>query len=113
MSPNMLNTYVADDTIERFKNYAKVTAEYQNSGKMDLYINSAIKLAKELGVTVCDCYSAWKELSKTQDTTMLLSNRINHPTREMHKLFADSLYNAIFEGTTFIKGESDNTMFKE
>ena len=109
----MLNTYVADDTVERFKDYAKVTSEYQNSGKMDLYISSAVKLAKELGVTVCDCYSMWKELSKTQDITMLLSNRINHPTREMHNLFAESLFNAIFKETDFVKGERDDTMFKE
>ena len=64
---------------------------------MDTYIYAAIELAKEMGITVCDCYSKWKEISKTQDTTQLLANRINHPVREMHELFADSLFEIIFD----------------
>ncbi len=95
MTPNMLNTYVADDTAEKFLNYAKVTAEIQTSGRMDDYIYSAIDLANEIGITVCDCYSEWKNLSEAEDTTLLLANRINHPVTEMHKLFADKLYDII------------------
>ena len=95
MTPNMMNTYVAEDTPKKWWDYAHKTAEMQTSGKMDQYIFSAIRMAEEMGVTVCDCYSKWKELSKTQDVTMLLENRINHPTMEMHKLFADSLYDII------------------
>lgn len=97
MTPNMLNTYVADDTPEEYMEYAQKTADYQNNGKMDLYITSAIALARGNGITVCDCYSMWKKLSKTQDTTKLLINRINHPTEEMHKLFADALFETIFQ----------------
>ena len=92
MTPNMMNTYVADDTPAKWWEYAHKSAEMQNSGKMDLYISEAIGLANEMGITVCDCYSKWKELAKTQDVTMLLANRINHPTEEMHTLFAESLY---------------------
>lgn len=97
LTPNMLNTYVADDTNEDLKGYAEVTADMQNSGKMDLYISEAIKLAERMNIKVCDCYSKWKKLSETQDTTMLLANRINHPTKEMHELFAQSLFDILFE----------------
>ena len=111
MTPNMLNTYVAKDTMPHLVEYAGVTAEIQNSGKMDLYMSSATSLAKEMGVTVCDCYSDWKELSKTQDTTMLLENRINHPTKKMHELFANKLMQAIFdEEITF--EEASPTMYQ-
>ena len=48
MTPNMLNTYVAEDTLEKYKEYAAVTADYQNHGKMDLFMNSAIANAKRL-----------------------------------------------------------------
>lgn len=96
MTPNMLNTRVADDADPQFIDYAHVTADIQNSGRMDLYIKAACDLANEMGVTVCDCYSEWKELSKTQDVTMLLANRINHPTAEMHELFAECLFKTIF-----------------
>ena len=96
MTPNMMNTYVAKDTQPHLVEYAGVTAEIQNSGRMDLYIGKAAELAKTMGVTVCDCYADWKALSKTQDTTMLLANRINHPNREMHGLFAKRLMETIF-----------------
>ncbi len=111
MTPNMLNTYVADDTQEKFKEYALKTAEMQNSGKMDSFMDAAVLLAKEMDVTVCDCYAKWKELSKTTDTTMLLANRINHPTREMHKLFAESLYGILFSDDIKIEN-TESTMYR-
>ena len=95
LTPNMMNTYVADDTPPQYLEYAHKTARMQMSGRMDRYISEAARLASEMGVTVCDCYSKWKELTKTQDTTKLLANRINHPNAEMHRLFADSLYEVI------------------
>ena len=97
LTPNMLNTYVAEDTPDEFLQYAAVTAEYQNSGRMDMFMDAARKVAKDKRVKVCDCYEKWKCLSKTQDTTMLLANRINHPIREMHELFAQSLLEAILQ----------------
>ena len=84
MTPNMLNTYVADDTLEQLIDIAKRTAKMQSEGRMDLYMESAVELAQRMGVKVCDCYKKWKKLSETQDTTALLANRINHPIKEMH-----------------------------
>lgn len=112
MTPNMLNTSVADDTPEEFYEYAIKTAKMQNEGRMDLYIESAVTLAKKMGIKVCDCYKKWKECSKTQDITYLLANRINHPTKEMHELFAQSLYEIIFEETDIIEKTKENTMYK-
>lgn len=112
MTPNMLNTYVASDTAEKHLQYAAQTAEMQNNGRMDLYMSEAVKLAEKMGVTVCDCYAEWKKLSEKQDTTMLLANRINHPTKEMHALFADMLFKCIF-GEKVSKSESKSTMYKQ
>jgi lysophospholipase L1-like esterase len=97
MTPNMMNTRVDEDTAPHLVEYATHIAEVQNGGRMDLYIEHAISLAKEMGVPVCDCYGEWKKLSKTQDVTKLLANRINHPKREMHELFANKLFEMIFE----------------
>ena len=49
----------------------------------------------EMGVPVADAYGVWKKRSETEDITMLLANRINHPTREMHELFAEKLFETI------------------
>ena len=42
---------------------------------------------------------------------MMLANRINHPTSEMHKLFADSLYDMIMGDAETRKNES--SMYKK
>lgn len=112
MTPNMLNTSVHKDTEEKWYEYAHKTAEMQNGGRMDLYMNTAVELAKKMGVDVCDCYSKWKKLSETQDITELLINRINHPTAEMHNLFADSLYETIMGSDNTNGTESESTMYK-
>lgn len=113
MTPNMLNTYVAADTSQEHWEYAHKTAEMQNSGRMDTYIYGAKALAESMGITVCDCYSRWKELSKTKDTTMMLANRINHPTAEMHALFAEELFKCIFADKPEVVAEQSSTMWKD
>ena len=112
LTPNMLNTYVAEDTAEQHIAYAAKTAEYQNGGRMDEYMAAAVALAERLDVPVCDCYAKWKEISKTQDVTMLLANRINHPTPEMHEQFASSLYDMII-GTCDETGSRESGMLEE
>ena len=113
MTPNMLNTSVVDDTPENYRDYAAKTAAMQNGGRMDSYIESAVELAKRMGVTVCDCYARWKKIAETQDVTMLLANRINHPTEEMHKLFADALFECIFTGDDSSEKSEESGMYKE
>ena len=94
-------------------NYAAVTAEYQNGGRMDLYMAEACRAAREEGAGVCDCYSLWKEkAARGEDTTMMLVNRINHPSREMHKLFADALYSTLFPEQEETSG-AESTMYRE
>lgn len=95
LTPNMLNTYVAEDTLPELREYAEKTAEMQNSGRMDRYISEAVSLAERMNIKVCDCYSRWKKLGETKDVTMLLANRINHPVREMHELFAGMLFDTL------------------
>lgn len=97
MTPNMLNTSVCADTREDLKEYAAKTAGYQNSGKMDEFMNAAVRLCGEYPIPVCDCYSKWKSLSDLGvDTNLLLANRINHPVPQMHELFADCLFETFF-----------------
>jgi hypothetical protein len=77
--------------------YAAVTAELQNSGVMDAYMGRARQAARAHGVPVCDCYEIWKRLHAAgADTTALLSNYINHPTRELHRMFAHELFTMLF-----------------
>lgn len=96
LTPNMLNTYVHESVLDDMKEYAAQVAQRQNNGRMDAYMDAAVEVAAKKGIAVCDCYSAWKALyAAGTDTTVLLVNRINHPTREMHALFAQELYKLI------------------
>ncbi|MBQ8310698.1 MAG: SGNH/GDSL hydrolase family protein [Clostridia bacterium] len=113
LTPNMLNTYVADDLPKMYHEYASKMANFQNNGRMDTYIDAARALAHSMGVKVADCYAKWRELSKTQDTTVLLANRINHPTREMHELFADTLFDVIFDDEKSMNTAVEETMYRE
>lgn len=93
MTPNMMNTRVSPHLGDPdFIELARATAEKQNEGYFDRHIEGARALCAEMGIPVCDCYAIWKRLAECGvDTTELLSNKINHPTRQMNKVFAYEL----------------------
>lgn len=96
MTTNMFNTYVADDVARTLREIAQINAGYQTSGRMDRYMDAAKNAAKKMNVPICDCYAEWKKLYESgKDTTLMLANRINHPCREQHQIFADKLYEMI------------------
>lgn len=113
LTPNMLCTHVADDVAPQHIAIAERLAAIQNSGRMDVFMQSAMALAKDMGVSVCDCYSIWKEWSKTQDITLLLANRVNHPSREMHAFFAQKLYETIFSDEQKQSAKDDGMFYGE
>lgn len=99
MTPNMMNTKISphlnNDPV--FLEIAKGTAIKQNEGFFDVHIEAARALCADMGVHVCDCYAIWKKLAASGvDTTELLSNKINHPTRDMNKVFAYELVRTMF-----------------
>ena len=66
-------------------------------GGFDRYMQTARAAADEAGVPVCDCYAKWMAMYENGvDITSLLANYLNHPTRELHWLFASSLAETIF-----------------
>lgn len=97
LTPNMMNTYVSDDTAEELLEYAQKTATMQSGGRMDLFMEVARRIASEMNIPICDCYALWKEMSQSRDINLLLANRVNHPTREMHELFAEKLFELIMQ----------------
>ncbi len=99
MTPNMMCTNVSHHYMEDklFRGIAESCSQLQNGGLLDAYIDAAKELCAKRGVTVCDCYSKWKALARSgADVTELLANKVNHPTREMNKLFAYSLLETMF-----------------
>ena len=99
MTPNMMNTYVSVHLTDAYvREVAERIGENQLNGSLDKYLEAAVATCEKCGVKVCDCYAKWKRLAKNGvDTTSLLANHINHPTREMNWLFAVSLADAILD----------------
>lgn len=99
LTENMMNTktscHLKDDLlIELAEQFAKV----ENDGVLEAYFNRAKEVAKASGVRVCDCYAKWKKMQAGGvDTTELLANKLNHPIRPLHYLFAFSLIETMFE----------------
>ena len=97
LTENMMNTFSADDTAKKYKEYSEHTCVLQNEGAMDRLFDAGISLAKSKGITVCDMYHKWKTLEKCgADITHLLANRINHPIRDMHDFTAFSMIQPLF-----------------
>lgn len=99
MTANMMNTKVSHNLKEEdLRGIAAGCMQTQNEGVLEAYFEGAREVAKECGVTVCDVYTKWKTLYENGvNTTELLSNYINHPTREMNWLFAYSLVECMFQ----------------
>ncbi len=99
MTPN-LRTDVLDIPFadEPLNACARQIVENQRGGWLTAYMDEARALCTRLGVPVCDCNKLWLTMKNADvDINHLLSNRINHPTAEMHWLFAYELVKTMFE----------------
>ena len=99
MTPNMMNTEIsAHMTDPQLIKIAVDTAGRQNEGIFDAHIEAARALCAEMDVPVCDCYRIWQNMYQSGvNVTDLLANKVNHPIREMHRLFAYELVKTMFE----------------
>ena len=97
MTPNMMNTKTSCHITDSFiKGIAEKFALIQNSGLLKKYIDEAKAVANEENIYICDCYDKWEKLNKAGvETSELLANHLNHPTRDMQWLFAYSLFETI------------------
>ncbi len=98
MSTNGMNEYVSPKIKQPVQiECAEKTKACQQDGILGMFYDAARRAARQEGAFVCDCYGRWEQLSNSgADMTALLANGINHPTRDMHWLFAVSLFEMIF-----------------
>ena len=102
MTPNAmadsLSVHVINDGYPFVRKCIEGLIELVNKGILDRYVERAREVAREENVPICDVYAKWQSLKKSgADINELLSNRVNHPTREMNKIFAYSLVFTMLE----------------
>ena len=95
LTPTVPCDYVYPKISDFSRKAAESVAKAQNEGALDEMVASDRKLAAEFGAPICDFY-AFKTAQKMlgRDVTLDLSNYINHPSREEHKLIAAFLWSA-------------------
>ncbi len=100
VTPNFMCSYVSCAVEgDGLRATAQRAAEVQNGGILKRYTEAARIVAREMNVPIADTYRRWEQLHDAGvDTTMLLSNGINHPTKEMHDLFVEEILRTAFEG---------------
>ncbi len=93
MTPNRMNAYVHKEELTELLITAEDCSACQNAGEMDALIRRGIETAREHGIPVCDCYAVWNQMEESGiDTSALLCNHINHPSRQLHRLFSEMLF---------------------
>lgn len=99
MTPNMMNINVSCHlTDEFFIKLAEDFTKVQLDGILDKYMDAAREVCKEENVKLCDCYKTWKAFyDGGVNVTEMLANKLNHPIRELHWLFAHELLRVMFE----------------
>ena len=92
MTPCMMAENVSETIHPSFIALAESISHRQRRGVLDRYMEAARSLCREMEIPVCDVYAKWKRMAELGiNVTELLANKLNHPTREMHDLFAFSL----------------------
>lgn len=94
MTPNMMATYIHEDTADDPLNYnmALTNVYMMNSGELDLFVETAKTVCAGRDIPVCDAYARWKEMyAAGTDVTQMLCSYVTHPNREMQTLFAELL----------------------
>lgn len=96
--PMMCKTVCPEVEGEMLRGIAQDVADAQNGGLLDLYCEKGMAVANECGVVICDLHRKWNTLAAYGiDTDRLLSNYINHPTREMTRLTARTLLETMLD----------------
>ena len=98
MTPNMCTDRIDYSIKEKeIQNAASRVVKTVSEGWLEKYIEEAKKVCIEENIPVCDCYSIWKKLETSGvDITSILSNKLNHPIKEMHWMFAYELVKMMF-----------------
>ncbi|MBP3391871.1 MAG: GDSL family lipase [Clostridia bacterium] len=99
MTPNTRSDYTdyhnANETIEQV---IRTVSQGERDGLLRLFLDSARRIAGEMNVPVCDCHALWELMrSRGVNTNKLLSNEVNHPTKELHWMFAYELVRTMLE----------------
>ena len=90
LTPNFMNTRDGDRVPEVYRSCVEDFIRRQTGGVLAAYAEAVRQVGRANGVAVADVYAAWEDLARRGvDTTGLLSNGLNHPSVEAHRIPAE------------------------
>lgn len=97
MTQNMMAPKVSPHVTDPwFRDMTEIYGKAQINGTLKTFYERAKEVAAECDARVCDVYAKWELMAQNGvDVAELLSNHINHPTKELYWLFAIELMNTI------------------
>ena len=98
-TPSHMCAYVPSAVKDaQLREIAAQAAQVQNTGVLARYAQAAREAAAAQGVPVADAFAVWERMARCGvDTTALLANHINHPTRQAHDIFVAALLDVILK----------------
>lgn len=81
-----------------YRQFEPLLLEIQSSGTLEAFVQRIRKLGRQRRCAVVDVYRAWMDLGRQGvDINAMLSNGLNHPTAEAHRIAADLLIRTVLE----------------
>jgi acyl-CoA thioesterase-1 len=91
ITTNMLNHRSSPEAL-KLAWFADKTAQVQNAGWTDDYMQRIRNIAQRTNTPLADGYANWQQAKASGlDTDTLLANLANHPNQQGHRLLADAL----------------------
>jgi len=98
LTPPMMATHDNDKVHAEHRQYVTLMTDIQNSGVLADFAEALRQVGKRNNVAVADVQAAWKKLQdQGTDITPFLTNGLNHPNAEMHRVAAEIILNTIKE----------------
>ena len=92
LTPNMMITHDNPAVAEKWRKSVGLFIGKQTDGTLDAYAAEI----RRADADVADVYADWKRMENCRvDTTLLLSNGINHPNADMHRMAAEKIMEVV------------------
>jgi lysophospholipase L1-like esterase len=98
LTPNMMLSRDNVMVAPQHRHLVHQFLEIQNGGVLAAYAQRLRQIGRDQNIPIADLYTAWETLAqKGTDTTAMLSNGLNHPTAEGHRMAAQVLMSVMDE----------------
>ena len=92
LTPNFMVSRDNERIAEQHRQLTEAFIKRQTDGTLKAYSDALKEVGVSMNVPVADVFAEWERLAASgADTTAMLTNGLNHPDAERHRLIADTI----------------------